>query len=75
MAFIRQFKSGKNGTAIQVLFKEHGEIVKTIHVGSATSEKGIAKLRKKAEEIIHEGQGTLFNLDDFDQNLAKNRKN
>lgn len=47
MAFIRKFKTASGATGVQVCWKEHGEVVKTIHVGSANSEEGLKKLVKK----------------------------
>ena len=45
--------------------KERGKVVKTVHVGSAKTEKGITKLLKKAQAIIDEEKTPMFNLDKF----------
>ena len=66
MAFIRKFKTGSGATGVQVCWKEGGEVVKTVHIGSANSELGLEKLLKKAQNVIDEGKRPLFNLKDFD---------
>lgn len=67
MAFIRKFKTGSGATGIQVCYKKHGEIVKTVHVGSARSEEGIERLVKNARKIIDGEKQPLFNLAKFDK--------
>ena len=47
-------------------YKRGGEVVKTMHVGSAETEKGIERLVRKAQGIIDEGKTSLFDLDLFD---------
>ena len=47
MAFIRKFKTGSGATGVQVCWKQGGEVVKTVHIGSANSEVGLEKLLKK----------------------------
>lgn len=71
MAFIRKFKTGSGATGIQVCYKEHGEIVKTVHVGSARSEEGIERLVKNARKIIDGEKQPLFNLAKFDKTSKK----
>ena len=66
MAFIRKFETGSGATGVQVCYKEHGRGVKTVHVGSATSEQGINKLLKKAQGIIDADKTPLFNLSKYD---------
>lgn len=65
MAYIRKFKTGSDATGLQVCYKERGKVVKTVHVGSAKTEKGITKLLKKAQAIIDEEKTPMFNLDKF----------
>ena len=65
MAYIRKFKTTSGATGIQVCYKEGNRVVKTVHVGSASSETGVEKLLKKARGIIDEGKNPLFNLDRF----------
>lgn len=67
MAFIRRFRTGSGATGIQVCEKEQGRVVRTVHVGSASSEKALFKLLKKAQEIIDGGKQPLFNLERFDK--------
>ncbi|MBQ6486456.1 hypothetical protein IJI76_01880 [Candidatus Saccharibacteria bacterium] len=67
MAYIRQFETSSGATGVQVLYKEYGKVVKTVHVGSAKTEKGITKLLKKAQEIIDGDKSPLFNLSKFDK--------
>lgn len=64
---MRKFKTGSGATGVQVCWKERGEVVRTVHVGSARSEKGLARLMKKARQVMDEGKLALFDLDEFDQ--------
>ena len=65
MAYIRKFKTTSGATGVQVCFKQGNKVVRTVHVGSATSEQGIDKLVREAQGIIDEGKKPLFNLDKF----------
>lgn len=67
MAFIRKFKTTSGATGVQVCYKEQGKVVKTVHVGSANSEKGLRKLLKKAQGIIDGEKNPLFDLEKFDK--------
>lgn len=67
MAYIRKFKTISGATGVQVCYKEQGRVVKTIHVGSADSEKKIEKLLRKAQGIIDGDKKPLFNLDKFNK--------
>lgn len=65
MAYIRKFKTASGATGVQVCYKEHSKVVKTVHVGSANSPEGLEKLLVKAQKIIDEGKRSLFNLSEF----------
>ena len=65
MAYIRKFKTASGATGVQVCYKEHSKVVKTVHIGSANSPEGLEKLLVKAQKIIDEGKRSLFNLSDF----------
>lgn len=65
MAYIRKFKTASGATGVQVCYKEHSKVVKTVHVGSANSPEGLENLLVKAQKIIDEGKRSLFNLSDF----------
>lgn len=67
MAFIRKFKTASGATGVQVCWKQGGEVVKTVHIGSANSENGLEKLLKKAQKVIDEGKKPLFDLDDYNR--------
>ncbi len=67
MAYIRKFKTTSGATGVQVCYKEQGKIVQTVHIGSATTEKGITKLLRRAKEIIDEDKTPLFNLDEYNR--------
>ena len=67
MAFIRKFKTGSGATGVQVCYKEGGKVVKTVHIGSASSEKGIERLLKGAQKVIDKGKNPLFDLSEFDK--------
>lgn len=67
MAYIRRFKTGSGATGVQVCYKEHGKVVKTVHVGSANTEQGIEKLLKKAQKIMDADKLPLFSLEELDR--------
>ena len=67
MAYIRKFKTTSGATGVQVCYKEGNKVVRTVHVGSASSEKGILKLVQKAQGIIDAGKQSLFNLDKYNK--------
>ena len=68
MAYIRKFKTTSGATGVQVCYKEREQVVKTVHVGSASSEKALARLMKKAQGIIDADKGTpMFNLDRYNR--------
>ena len=68
MAYIRKFKTTSGATGVQVCYKEGEQVVKTVHVGSASSDKALARLMKKAQGIIDAEKGTpLFNLDRYNR--------
>jgi len=62
MAYIRKFKTGSGATGVQVCYKEQGKVVKTIHVGSASTEKKLTKLLREAQGIIDADKTSLFDL-------------
>lgn len=67
MAYIRKFKTSSGATGVQVCYKEGERVVKTVHLGSASSEAGVEKLVKKAQGIIDADKKPLFNLDRFNK--------
>lgn len=67
MAFIRKFKTTSGATGVQVVYKEGERVVKTVHVGSASSEEKLLKLLRKAQGIIDEDKTPLFDLDKFNK--------
>ena len=68
MAYIRKFKTTSGATGVQVCYKEGTKVVKTIHVGSASSEFALQKLLRKAQGIIDADKGRpMFNLDKFNK--------
>ncbi|MBR3414938.1 hypothetical protein IKG73_02935 [Candidatus Saccharibacteria bacterium] len=66
MAYIRKYKTGSGATAVQVCYKKGKEVVKTVHVGSASSEDEMKKLLREAQGIIDEGKTPLFDLEKYD---------
>ena len=66
MAYIRKYKTGSGATAVQVCYKKGKKVVKTVHVGSASSEDEMKKLLREAQGIIDEGKTPLFNLEKYD---------
>ena len=67
MAYIRRFKTTSGATGVQVCYKERGRVVKTVHVGSANTEKALARLVAKAQGIIDAGKTPLFNLNKYNK--------
>ncbi|MBQ3430573.1 hypothetical protein IJG20_00505 [Candidatus Saccharibacteria bacterium] len=67
MAFIRKFETSSGKTGVQVCYKRQGKVVKTVHVGSAETEKGLEKLVKEAQSIIDKDKNPLFDLRQFDR--------
>ena len=67
MAYIRKFKTTSGATGVQVCYKEGNRVVKTVHVGSASSEVGLERLMRKARGIIDEGKKPLFDLDKYNK--------
>lgn len=67
MAFIRKFKTASGATGVQVCYKEQGRVVETRHIGSASSEKGIDRLMKKAQAVIDSDKTPLFDLSKYDK--------
>jgi hypothetical protein len=72
--FIRKFTTGSGATGVQVVRKEHGKVVETVHVGSADSPEKLERLLRKAREIIEHGRAPLFSLKKYEQNLGKSKK-
>lgn len=68
MAYIRRFNTTSGATGVQVCYKEQGKVVRTVHVGSASSEVALEKLLHKAQGIIDGEKGKpMFNLDKFNK--------
>lgn len=67
MAYIRKFKTTSGATGVQVCYKEGNKVVKTVHVGSASSETALNKLLRTAQGIIDGDKQPLFNLDKYNK--------
>ena len=67
MAYIRKFKTTSGATGIQVCHKEQGRVVKTIHVGSASSAASLQRLLREAQGIIDGDKKPLFDLDKYNK--------
>ena len=67
MAYIRKFKTTSGATGVQVCYKEQGRVVRTVHVGSASSEAALERLMREARGIIDGDKKPLFNLDKFNK--------
>ena len=67
MAFIRKYKTTSGATGVQVCYKSGEKVVKTVHVGSATTEKQLLKLTREAQGIIDGDKTPLFNLDKYNK--------
>ncbi len=71
MAYIRKFKTTSGATGVQVCYKEGNRVVRTEHIGSASTEAGVEKLLKKARAVMDAGKNPLFNLDKFNKKSCK----
>lgn len=67
MAYIRRFKTTSGATGVQVCYKEQGKVVKTVHVGSASSNMALEKLIHEAQKIIDSNKNPLFNLNKYNR--------
>ena len=67
MAFIRKFKTTSGATGVQVCYKDGERVVKTVHVGSASSEKQLMKLLREAQGIIDGDKTPLFDLNKYNK--------
>ena len=67
MAYIRKFKTTSGATGVQVCYKQGNKVVKTVHVGSASSEKALIKLMREAQGIIDGDKKPMFNLDKYNK--------
>lgn len=67
MAYIRKFRTTSGATGVQVVYKEGNRVVKTVHVGSAATEKRLLKLMREAQGIIDGEKTPLFNLDKYNK--------
>ena len=67
MPYIRKYKTTSGATGVQVCYKEQGKVVKTIHVGSASSEKALTRLTREAQDIIDGEKKSLFNLNKYNK--------
>ncbi|MBR3353183.1 hypothetical protein IKG49_01145 [Candidatus Saccharibacteria bacterium] len=67
MAYIRRFKTTSGATGVQVCYKQGTKVVRTVHVGSASSEFALQKLLKKAQGIIDGDKTPLFDLKKYDK--------
>lgn len=69
MAFIRKFTTTSGATGVQVIYKDGARVIKTVHVGSAASERELAKLEREAQKILDGDKQPLFNLDRYNKPL------
>ena len=69
MAFIRKFKTGSGATGVQVCYKVNGQIVKTVHIGSAKTDAGVMRLTRNARRLIDADKQPLFNLEKYDKKI------
>ena len=70
MAYIRKFKTTSGATGVQVCYKEQGRVVRTVHVGSASSDIALEKLMRQAQGIIDGDKKPLFNLNKYNKNIT-----
>lgn len=52
---------------MQVCYKEQGKVIRTVHVGSASSDVALERLMREAQGIIDGDKQPLFDLKKFDK--------
>jgi hypothetical protein len=57
--FVRRVRTASGAVAVQVVVKEHGEVVEVDHVGSAHTDAELALLLTAATDRMHPGQEVL----------------
>ena len=63
MSYIRKVKTASGATAIQILTKYHGQIIKIDHIGSAHTNREVKALEKLAHDKLKpKNQGNLLDL-------------
>lgn len=60
MAYVRQVKTGSGATAVQIVTKSGGKIVKVEHLGSGHNQEEIKALMSLAHKRLHLHQTLLF---------------
>ena len=60
MAFIRKVKTTSGATAVQIVYKQKGQIVKIFHLGSAHTDEELQILLDLAHKQLQENQPELF---------------
>jgi len=60
MAFIRKVKTASRATAVQIVYKEYGRIVRIEHIGSAHTEADLETLLALARQRLRGAQLSLF---------------
>lgn len=60
MAFIRKVKTASGATAVQIVYKQKGKIIKLNHIGSAHSEEELNILLGLARKQLQGDQPSLF---------------
>lgn len=57
--FVRKIRTASGAVAVQVVAKDHGQVVEIDHVGSAHTDAELELLLELARERLHPGQGML----------------
>ncbi len=73
MAFIRKVKTSSGATAVQIAYKQKGQIIKLIHIGSAHSSEDLKILVGLARNRLQENQLPLFTEAQLPLKLALKR--
>lgn len=60
MAYIRKVKTASGATAVQIAYKQHGKILRLIHMGSAHTEDELTMLVALARKRLQANQLDLF---------------
>jgi hypothetical protein len=60
MAFIRKVKTKSGATAVQIIYKNYGQITRIDHIGSAHNQSELTALITLAKSKLHDKQQSLF---------------
>jgi transposase len=70
MAFIRKVKTASGATAVQIVRKQYGRIIKIDHIGSAHNDEELQLLITLARQRLQGSQRSLFDTPDMELSIG-----